>query len=247
MPFIPRMGKIMSERKEKFKLEGVCARYDSLEVLTGVDLSIPAGIFVLVGPSGSGKSTLLRLLNRLISPTAGKIYYDGKLIETYPVQQLRRKVGMVFQKPILFDGTVADNIRFANDSLDDEQIAELLDRVGLPRDYVQRDSTQLSVGEAQRVCLARTLATNPDVILLDEPTSALDPTATKTVENLMISLAEEEGISIVWVTHQMEQAVRLATDGAMLYQGKIRWRGNTADLMNAEDEIVRKFVRGELK
>ena len=236
-----------SKATPKFVLEGVRARYDSVEVLTGVDLEIPPGIFVIVGPSGSGKSTLLRLLNRLLSPTAGQILYEGKPIEQYPVLQLRRRVGMVFQKPVLFDGTVADNIRFANESLDDDRIAGLLAQVGLPTDYAHRDSTQLSVGEAQRVCLARTLATQPDVILLDEPTSALDPTATKTIENLMISLANDEGISLVWVTHQMEQAVRLATEGAMLYQGKIHWRGNTADLMNADDEVVRKFVRGELK
>ena len=229
---------------EKFKLENVWARYGDVEVLKGVNLTIPAGIFVIVGPSGSGKSTLLRLLNRLISPVKGRIFYDDKPIESYPVRELRRRVGMVFQKPILFDGTVADNLRFAEENLTDEQIEELLTKVGLPPEYASRDGTQLSVGEAQRVCLARTLASNPDVLLLDEPTSALDPTATRTVEQLLISLSAR--VSLVWVTHQMEQAVRLATKGAMLYKGKIHWQGNTADLKDAQDEIVRRFVNGEL-
>jgi len=233
----------MSETK--FELIDVVAGYRNTVVLSGVSLKITDGIFVIVGPSGSGKSTLLRLLDRLNSYDSGKILFDGELIEKYPVDELRRKVGMVFQKPILFDGTVADNIRYARNSLNSDEINNLLERVGLPSDYIERKWDELSIGEAQRVCLARTLATNPEVLLLDEPTSALDPTATRTIESLLLSLVPK--ISLVWVTHLMEQAERIGGQAAMIYRGKTHWSGFAKDLKLADDEIVKKFVSGELK
>ena len=231
--------------KIKFEIVDVVAGYDDTDVLNGVSLKIPAGVFVIVGPSGSGKSTLLRLLNRLSSPRSGKIFYENVPIEDYEVNELRRKVGMVFQKPILFDGTVADNIRYARSSITDEKVRELLELVGLPSDYFGRRWDELSIGESQRVCLARTLATEPDVLLLDEPTSALDPTATGTIEELMLSFVPK--ISLVWVTHLMEKAERIGGQSAMIYRGKIHWAGSTKELKFVDDKIVRKFVSGKLK
>jgi len=231
--------------KNKIELINISAGYNESTVLAGISLEIPAGVFVLMGPSGGGKSTLLRLLNRLMSPTSGKILYNGAAIESYPVRELRKKIGMVFQIPFVFEGSVSDNLKFAEPDISDDRIAEILERVGLPGEYGSRNAGKLSVGEAQRVCLCRTLASKPKILLLDEPTSALDPTATKTIESLLLSFVPE--ISLVWVTHLVEQALRIGGNAAMLYNGKIRWKGLTMQLVNAEDEIVQKFVSGELK
>ncbi len=228
-----------------FTLNNIDVDYGDKKVLSGIFLNIPEGIFVIVGPSGSGKTTLLRLLNRMLSPSSGEILYKGHSLFDYPVRELRRKVGMVFQKPILFDGTVGNNISFAAPDISDDDIKSLLEQVGLPKDYIKHRSDELSVGEAQRVCLARTLSTKPDVLLLDEPTSALDPTAVKTIEKLLWEFSEK--ITLIWVTHIVEQAIRLDGNGAMLYNGNIHWQGKTKHLHETEDEIVEKFIRGDLK
>ena len=228
-----------------FAINEISAGYDGKAVIAGISLEIPKGVFVLVGPSGSGKSTLLRLLNRLMEPSAGSILYLDKSLSEYPVRTLRRRIGMVFQKPILFDGTVADNLRLAQDDLSDDTIAVSLERVGLPKEYATRRNDQLSLGESQRVCIARALATEPDVLLLDEPTSALDPTAVQTIENLLLGLLPR--ISLVWVTHVVTQAVRLGGNAAMLYNGKIQWRGQSENIIHTKDEIVQKFIAGKLK
>lgn len=228
-----------------FVLRDVSAGYDGNAVFSGISLEIPAGVFVLVGPSGCGKSTLLRLLNRMTDPMSGEILYRGEPLRNYPVRQLRRKVAMVFQKPILFDGTVADNILFASPELSLDDMKNLLTRVALPVEYIGRKKDELSVGEAQRVCLARTLATEPEVLLLDEPTSALDPTAVRTIEELLLGLAKD--ISLIWVTHTIEQAIRIGGNAAMLYNGKIQWYGETRLLPEADEETVRKFISGKLK
>ena len=228
-----------------FELKEVYAGYNDNLVLKGVNLEVPEGVLVLLGPSGSGKSTLLRLLNRLMDPTKGLIFFKGKALTEYPVRQLRRKVGMVFQQPVLFEGTVEYNIKLANSKLERDQIKRLLTEVMLPEDYIDRNADELSVGEAQRVCLARTLATEPEVLLLDEPTSALDPTATKTVERLLLKLSSK--IPLIWVTHLIEQAKRIGHRTVILIDGKIHWIGDPQELETADDETVRKFAAGELK
>ncbi len=228
-----------------FTLNNIDVDYGDNRILSGIFLNIPEGIFVILGPSGSGKTTMLRLLNRMISPSSGEIFYNGNSLFDYPVRELRRNVGMVFQKPILFDGTVRSNISFAASDISDDEIKSLLEKVGLPNNYIERRSDELSVGEAQRVCLARTLSTKPDVLLLDEPTSALDPTAVKTIEELLLGFSQN--ITLIWVTHIIEQALRLGGNAAMIYGGKIHWNGKTELLLNTNDEIVGKFIRGDLK
>ncbi len=228
----------------RFVLHNVWAGYGDEVVLRGVELEIPGGFFVVVGPSGCGKSTLLRLLNRLLDPLRGEILLDGKPLRSYPVRLLRRRVGMVFQKPVLFDGTVAGNIRFAAPRISDDELFALLESVALGAEYAFRRSDELSVGEAQRVCLARTLATKPEVLLLDEPTSALDPTATGIIEDLLRKLVRD--VSIICVTHNVAQAMRFEGSAAMLYDGKVHWVGSTKELGTTDDELVRRFVAGEL-
>ncbi len=151
-------------------------------ILDGVSLQVPSGrFFTILGPSGSGKSTLLRCINRLIEPSAGAVLLDGEPVARMAVQTLRQRVGMVFQTAALFERTVLDNVlygpRLRREQLAGGAAGDLLERVGLPRDFAAKAVAELSGGEAQRVSLARALANRPDVLLLDEPTASLDPTA----------------------------------------------------------------------
>ena len=197
---------------------------------------LPGETLAIVGPSGSGKTSLLRLLNRLDEPTSGTMYLDGVDYRQIPPRQLRRRVGMVMQRPYLFPGTVADNLRFGprerGEELSDSQAEELLARVGLAG-YGSRDSANLSGGEAQRVSFARTLANSPGMLLLDEPTSALDDDAKREVEAIIQKIVGEKGISCVLVTHDTAQAVRLARRALVLEVGRIVRGGTVAEVLRA--------------
>jgi len=196
------------------EFDDVCLRIGETDVLDHLTAEIPGhGVTVVLGPSGAGKSTLLRLVNRLEAPTSGTVRYRGEDVATLDPLSLRRKVGMVFQRPTPFPGTVRDNLRVgAPLSLDGELVA-LLDRCGLTGDFLDRDTEGLSGGEAQRVCLARALAVGPEVLLMDEPTASLDPDNRALVEQETVALAAA-GLPVVWVTHDLAQADRLAASHA---------------------------------
>lgn len=180
-----------------------------------------AGITAIAGPSGAGKSTLLRCCNRLEAPDAGTVRYRGEDIAELDPLAHRRAVGMVFQAPVLFPGTVADNLRVADPGAGDERIAGLLRRAALdPEAFAARDADTLSGGEGQRVCLARTLATDPHVILMDEPTSALDADASDELEALMRTLASD-GVPVLLVTHDEAQLERVADHVLRLRDGRL--------------------------
>lgn len=170
-------------------------------------------VVALVGPSGAGKSSFLRLLNRLDEPTSGTVFLDGQDYRTIPPRELRQRISMVMQFPYLFPGTVAENIRFGpaqrGETLAEEEVSELLQAVGLAG-YQDRNVSLLSGGEAQRVSLARSLANSCDVLLLDEPTSALDEAARYDVEELICEIIASESLTAVMVTHDVEQARRMA-------------------------------------
>ncbi|MCD6250019.1 MAG: ATP-binding cassette domain-containing protein, partial [candidate division Zixibacteria bacterium] len=136
-------------------------------------------VYSVLGPSGAGKSSLLRLLNRLDEPTSGEVVFDGQNYREIDPCTLRRQIGYLFQVPYMFTGTIGDNLRLADPELTDEQIEDQLQTVSLASLKPNHDVANLSVGEKQRVALARLLATNPKVVLLDEPTAALDPTHTE--------------------------------------------------------------------
>ena len=178
----------------------------------------------IVGPSGSGKTSLLRLLNRLDEPTSGTEFLDGTDYRQLAPPDLRRRVGMVMQRPYLFPGTVAENLRFGprqrGEEMPDDQVDKLLAGVGLVG-YAARNVANLSGGEAQRVSFARTLANVPEVLLLDEPTSALDDDAKAEVEGLMQKVVRERGLTCVLVTHDSAQAARLAKRALLLEAGRI--------------------------
>ncbi|CAN5619914.1 phosphate ABC transporter ATP-binding protein [soil metagenome] len=212
-----------------FAFDGVTVERGGARVLDGVTAAInDRGVTVLAGPSGSGKSTLLRLCNRLDVPTGGQVRFRGDDVTSLDPLALRRRVGMVFQRPTLFAGTVRDNFsvaRAAGYPVLDEGAAyagygAYLARVGLATSFLDRDGDSLSGGEAQRACLARTLLTGPEVLLMDEPTSSLDPASTRTLERLVRSLADD-GIPFVWVTHDLAQADRIADARLVLAEGRV--------------------------
>ena len=220
-----------------FELEDVSYSRAGALVLGDVDLRLPVGASSVVGPSGSGKSTLLRLLNRLADPGSGRVVYEGKDVRERDPLELRREVSLVPQLPALIDGTVHDNVaygpRLAGHSFDTRSCLEL---AGLDPAFEDRDSAKLSVGEQQRVMLARALALEPRVLLLDEPTSALDQSARDAVEATLRSLRGRTAISIVLVTHDIEQARRLADYVVRIEAGRVTAQGPAAEMLDEPAE-----------
>jgi UDP-glucose/iron transport system ATP-binding protein len=193
-------------------------------------------VLAVVGPSGSGKSSLLRLLNRLDEPTSGTVFVEGTDYRNLEPRELRRKLGMVTQRPYLFPGTVAENLRFGpaqrGKTLPQEAVEELLTQVGL-RGYGERDIANLSGGEAQRVSVARTLANTPLVLLLDEPTSALDDAAKLEVESSIQNVVRNHGLTCIMVTHDLAQASRLSERALLLKSGRIVRDGLVSEVLHA--------------
>jgi putative ABC transport system ATP-binding protein len=201
------------------------------------DISVqvqPGEVLAVVGPSGAGKSSFLRLLNRLDEPTGGTARLKGQDYRELAPRELRRRVGMVMQMAYLFPGTVAANIAFGpsqrGERLAAGQIDALLERVGLPG-YQQRDVSNLSGGEAQRVSVARALANAPEALLLDEPTSALDDVSARGIEELVLSIIRERQMTCVIVTHNTAQAHRIADRTMILEAGKLVAVGPTKEVI----------------
>ena len=212
-----------------FDLRDVTVRRDGQLIIDRVTLTIaPGRCTALVGPSGAGKSTLLRLFNRLDDPTSGRLLFGGTALESFDVLELRRRVGLVSQRPVMVATTVFEELRVGAPGLGREQAVELLARVGLPAAMLERASAALSGGEAQRVCLARTLAVGPEVLLLDEPTSALDPEAAAAVEETLRGLLGAGGLTAILVSHGAEQVRRMAEDVVVLRAGRVVESGDVA-------------------
>lgn len=193
-------------------------------------------VLAIVGPSGSGKSSLLRLLNRLDEPTSGTVYVEGIDYHQIAPSELRRKLGMVTQRPYLFPGTVEVNLRFGplqrGEVLTDDEVEELLARVGL-KGYSRRNVANLSGGEAQRVSIARTLANSPVALLLDEPTSALHEAAKLEIEALIAKIVSEQALTCILVTHDTAQAERLAAQALVMEGGRIVRKGPVQEVLRA--------------
>lgn len=192
-----------------------------------------ASRLVVIGRSGSGKSTLLRLLNRFDEPLSGEISFRGVPLRSYDPLALRRRVALVMQTPVVFAGTVRENlqVRPKNAPLPDETALEaILGEVGLDAELLGRPADTLSVGERQRLCLARALLPKPDVLLLDEPTSALDPKSLAVVAELVLSLQAKRRLAIIAATHQLELQRRLGGDVLLLEGGTARHRPSEGEV-----------------
>ena len=197
----------------KIELKNIGKTRNGTVVLTDINLKfMPEGRHIIVGHSGAGKTTLLRLLNRMDDPTTGDITFDGCRLKDIPVLDLRKKVGMVFQIPVIFEGTVKDNLlvpyrlRTATGSIDDNELIKVLELSGLQAEFLGRNASELSVGEKQRLNVARALINKPEVLLLDEPTSALDSESANKLLQSVKELNEVLGLTVIMVTHQMDQA-----------------------------------------
>lgn len=193
------------------------------QVISSLDLEVRSGeLITVMGPSGSGKSTLLRLINRLSEPDSGIIVLNGRDTRDYDPLELRRKIGMVFQVPIVFRGSVRDNIALGMKLWDSYTDIEALARdTGIPEALLDADALPLSVGEKQRVCIARALANRPEVLLLDEPTSSLDAVTAEKVEGLLLGMCRERGLTMLWVTHDREQVKRIGGRKFVLRDGRL--------------------------
>ncbi len=216
----------MTAAEPALAYEGVRLALDGRTVLDGVDLVVPDdGVTVLVGPSGSGKSTLLRLANRLLAPDAGRVLFRGVDVAGIDPLAHRRRVGMVFQQPVPFGGTVRDNLRVAAPGATGAEMERALARAHLPASFLERDAAALSGGESQRACVARALMAQPRMLLMDEPTSALDEDARRALERLARELADH-GVPVVWVTHDAAQAARLADRVVQIVDGRVTAGGD---------------------
>ncbi|MGD8792855.1 MAG: phosphate ABC transporter ATP-binding protein [Anaerolineae bacterium] len=210
---------------------------DGKRLVDDVSLEVQAGDLIsIVGPSGAGKSSFLRLLNRLDEPTEGTVFLEGEDYRNIPPRALRRQVGMLMQAPNLFKGTVADNIRFGprqrGEELSSEAVDRLLRGVNLAG-YAGRDVGSLSGGEAQRVSLARTLANSPAMLLLDEPTSSLDEATRRDVEELILQIIDEQALTCLIVTHDQDQARRIARQAAVMETGRLVRFGPIEEVLGA--------------
>jgi putative ABC transport system ATP-binding protein len=205
-----------------FELDSVTAQRGDRAVLRDVSVEIGKGATAVVGPSGSGKSTLLRLLNRLADPVAGTVRFGGRDVREIDVLGLRRDVVLVPQVPAPLPGTVAMNVAYGPSLRGDTtDVDRWLDLAGLDASYGPRDAARLSVGEQQRVMLARALALEPDALLLDEPTASLDEDARTGVELTLVELHATLGVALVVVTHDRGQAARLTTRTIELRDGRL--------------------------
>jgi putative ABC transport system ATP-binding protein len=193
------------------------------QILSSLDLKVQSGeIITIMGASGSGKTTLLRLINRLSETDSGTILINGKDIRSYDPMELRRKVGMVFQVPVVFKGSVRDNLSFGMKLWGkDIDIRALSLEAGISENLMDADAENLSIGEKQRVCIARALANQPEMLLLDEPTSSLDAASAWKIEKLLLDLCKERNLTILWVTHEKEQAERIGGRKLKLREGRL--------------------------
>lgn len=216
-----------------FELDGVVLSRAGRVVLDHVSARLPEGASCVVGPSGSGKSTLLRLLNRLADPDRGRVRYRGRDVTSYDVLQLRREVCLVPQLPALLEGSVSDNVCYGPELTGrGTDVDRALSLSGLSPDYAQRQANKLSVGEQQRVMLARALALEPAVLLLDEPTSSLDAGATEAIERTLRHLRSDPGLSYVLVTHDSGQAARMSAWALQLsIEGRVLDKGRLGELL----------------
>ena len=210
--------------------KNVALRYTDKDILKDVNLRIEAGEFmVLVGPSGSGKTTMIKMINRLLEPTDGNIYMDGKRIKDYDERELRLSTGYVLQAIALFPNlTVAENIALIPEmkGWGKERVAsktvELLEKVGLPAsDYADRKPHELSGGEQQRIGIVRAIIAEPRILLMDEPFSALDAISRKQLQALTKDLHKEFGMTTIFVTHDTDEALKLGDRIAVLQEGEI--------------------------
>jgi phosphate transport system ATP-binding protein len=256
-----RMPRADTAPLERMRTEALSIAYGQKLAVNQVSLSVRRGeVLALIGPSGCGKTTLLRSLNRLVDLTpaatrGGRILLDGEDVDLFDVTHLRRRVGMLFQQPNPFPMSIFDNVAYGLRQRGSKKpskrelepvVVQALQRAGLleeVKDNLDHPALALSGGQQQRLCIARSLAVQPEVLLLDEPCSALDPISTQVIEETIVSLRTE--IAIVIVTHNLQQAQRVADHVAFMYLGDLIEYGEAERVFGAPvAERTREYVSG---
>tara|TARA_R110002051_G_scaffold310896_1_gene384357 strand:+ start:1274 stop:2113 length:840 start_codon:yes stop_codon:yes gene_type:complete len=245
----------------KIEAKGIKVWYDEFNAIKGIDMTIkPNTVTAFIGPSGCGKSTFLRLFNRMNDyvdgfTMEGKIKINGSNIykKNVNVEELRKEVGMVFQKPNPFPKSIFENVAYGlkiqgitDKKFINERVVSSLQQVGLweeVKDDLKKSGLALSGGQQQRLCIARTLAVEPSIILMDEPTSALDPISTAKIEELIFQLKEK--YTIIIVTHNMQQAGRISDYTAFFYLGELIEYNKTKNIFtNPEKQQTENYITG---
>jgi len=249
------------KKTPKIEVKGVKVWYGDFLAIKGIDMKIkPNSVTAFIGPSGCGKSTFLRLFNRMNDyvdsfKMEGKIKVNGKNIykKKVEVEELRKEIGMVFQKPNPFPKSIFENVAYGlkiqgikNKDFLNERVEKALKQADLweeVKDDLKKSALALSGGQQQRLCIARTLAVEPSIILMDEPTSALDPISTAKIEELINSLKEK--YTIIIVTHNMQQASRISDYTAFFYMGELIECGKTRNLFtNPKEKQTENYITG---
>ena len=238
------------------KLEGIEKSFGRNNVLRGVDLDVaPGQSLVVIGGSGSGKSVMLKVALGLMTPTAGKVLFDGHDVTNSTGktrESMRARVGMLFQAGALFDSlTVWENVAFRLINADGvkrrdarERAIETLKKVRLGSEVAGLYPAEISGGMQKRVSLARSIISEPDLIFFDEPTTGLDPITADAINDLIIEQVRGLGAATVTITHDMSSARKIADEVAMLFEGRIIWRGKASDVDHSGNEYVDQFVHG---
>jgi phospholipid/cholesterol/gamma-HCH transport system ATP-binding protein len=238
------------------KLENVVKTFGRNEVLRGVDLDVaPGQSLVVIGGSGSGKSVMLKNALGLMTPDSGKVFFDGQDVTQStgkPREMMRSRVGMLFQSGALFDSlTVWENVAFRlihkerlKRSDAKERAIATLKKVRLGSEVAGLYPAEISGGMQKRVSLARSIISEPDLIFFDEPTTGLDPITADAINDLILEQVRDLGAAAVSITHDMPSARKIADEIAMLFEGKIIWRGKASDVEHSGNEYVDQFVHG---
>ncbi len=238
------------------KLEGVEKGFGAKQVLHGVDLEVARGqSLVVIGGSGSGKSVMLKNALGLMTPDKGRIFFGGEDVTNATGkarETMRARIGMLFQSGALFDSlTVWENVAFRLINSEGtrrkdakERAIETLKKVRLGSDVAGLYPAEISGGMQKRVSLARSIISEPDLIFFDEPTTGLDPITADAINDLIVEMVRGLGAAAVSITHDMASARKIADEIAMLFEGRIIWRGKAADVMNSGNAYVDQFVHG---
>ena len=236
------------------RFEAVSKEFDGARALDNLTFEIEAGeFFILVGKSGSGKTTTLKMINRLIEPSQGKIYRNNQAIQDLDLRNLRLDTGYVLQQGALFPNlTVEENIELIPEmkkwpkAKRQQAVQDLMTKVGLaPEKYKDRYPSQLSGGEQQRVGILRAIISQPQLLLMDEPFSALDPVSKTQLQDLIKQLHQELGLTIVFVTHDMQEALKLGDRICVMYEGQILQMADPATILaEPANETVAQFFKG---
>jgi phospholipid/cholesterol/gamma-HCH transport system ATP-binding protein len=236
------------------KLNDVYKAFGDKKVLCGFSLDVVEGeTMVIIGYSGTGKSVAIKHIVGLLVPDSGTVFVDGKEVPTLPRRELyalRAQIGYVFQFAALFDSmSIGDNVAMGLRKLEmrpediRDRVSEALRLVDLPGTET-RFPAELSGGMRKRVGIARAIALRPKYILYDEPTTGLDPVTSAVIDELMIRMRKQLGVTSVVITHDMRSAFTVGTRIAMLYHGRVRWEGTIDEIKQTTDPVVRQFVEG---